>query len=69
MSEHELELSDSVMHYSEEGGGLADLLADAIDNASDQDRITWLTENGKRVAAVVPVDGPPAERLLPDPGG
>jgi prevent-host-death family protein len=31
-------------------------LADVIDNAADQDRATVLTENGKPVAAVVPID-------------
>jgi hypothetical protein len=31
-------------------------LADAIDLASDQDRITYLTVRGKRIAAIVPVD-------------
>ena len=31
-------------------------MTDAIDNAADQGSITWLTEEGKRVAAVVPVD-------------
>jgi hypothetical protein len=31
-------------------------VADAIDAASDQDQPTWLTENGKRIAAIVPVD-------------
>jgi hypothetical protein len=32
-------------------------LFDAIDAASDQDRITWLTDRtGKRLAAIVPVD-------------
>jgi hypothetical protein len=31
-------------------------LMNAVDAASSQDQITWLTENGKRVAAVVPVD-------------
>jgi hypothetical protein len=31
-------------------------LGDAVDNASDQDRVTWLTDHGKRVAAIVPVD-------------
>lgn len=36
---------------------LARALVDAIDNASDQDRITWLTTAaGKRIAAIVPVD-------------
>lgn len=33
-------------------------LIDAIDLASDQDRVTWLTdrEGGRRIAAIVPVD-------------
>jgi hypothetical protein len=35
---------------------IADALYDAIDAASDQDTITWLTDGGKRVAAIVPVD-------------
>jgi hypothetical protein len=28
----------------------------AVDAASSQDKITWLTEGGKRIAAIVPVD-------------
>jgi hypothetical protein len=49
-------------------------LTDAIDAASSQDEITWLTENGKRVAAVVPVDVAEAhdamiERVLSTPTG
>lgn len=37
---------------------LADAIAlrDAIDLASDQDTTTWLTDGGKRIAAIVPVD-------------
>ena len=31
-------------------------ILDAIDAASDQDTITWLTNAGKRIAAIVPVD-------------
>ena len=32
-------------------------IADAIDLASDQDQMTWLTDaTGKRIAAIVPVD-------------
>jgi hypothetical protein len=31
-------------------------LADAIDRASDQDQASWLTDDGKRIAAIVPVD-------------
>lgn len=29
---------------------------DAADLASDQDQVTWLTDGGKRVAAIVPVE-------------
>ena len=35
---------------------LLDQLADAIDRAADQDGVTWLTERGKRIAALVPVE-------------
>ena len=49
----------------------ATVLADAIDLASDQGEITWLTEKGKRVAAIVPVDvaehGDLAQRLREAP--
>lgn len=31
-------------------------ILNAIDLASDQDKMTWLTADGKRVAAIVPVD-------------
>ena len=31
-------------------------MTDTIDNASGQDKITYLTMCGKRIAAVVPVD-------------
>lgn len=37
-------------------------LVDAIDAAADQDRTTFITERGKRVAAIVPVGD--AEFLL-----
>jgi hypothetical protein len=33
----------------------ADELLDAIDLASDQDQMTWLLSDGKRIAAIVPV--------------
>lgn len=33
-----------------------DELLDVVDLASDQDEGTWLTDAGKRVAAIVPVD-------------
>ena len=39
----------------DESGALADL-ANAVDLASDQDKRTWVMSNGKRVAAIVPVD-------------
>ena len=39
----------------------------AIDLASDQDRLTWLTSQGKRVAAIVPVEVAEAhERMIND---
>jgi hypothetical protein len=37
-------------------GGQADMFLDAIALASDQGEMTWLTGNGKRVAAIVPPD-------------
>jgi len=37
-------------------------LEDAIDLASDQGTVTWLTDHGKRIAAIVPVDFVEAER-------
>ena len=41
-----------------------DQMADAIDAAADQDKITWITEDGKRICAIVPVDvGEYAERF------
>ena len=33
-----------------------DDLLEAAGSARDQGRFTWLTENGRRVAAIVPVD-------------
>lgn len=47
---NELELS------RQEAESLHDDLLDAVDLASDQDTITWLTDNGRRIAAIVPVD-------------
>jgi hypothetical protein len=44
-------------HWSTDyDGNVTDQIADAIDLASDQDKVTWITENGKRIAAIVPVD-------------
>lgn len=34
----------------------AEALSDAFDNASDQDRMTWVTRDGKRIAAIVTVE-------------
>jgi hypothetical protein len=40
-------------------------VADAIDLASDQDKITWLTVGGKHIAAIVPVEVAEAhERMM-----
>lgn len=33
-----------------------DEMLDAVEAASSQDRVTWLTDRGRRIAAVVPVD-------------
>jgi hypothetical protein len=33
-----------------------DKMAEAIEAASSQDKTVWLTENGNRIAAIVPVD-------------
>lgn len=42
-------------------------LVDAIDNASDRDTATWLTDKGKRIAAIVPVDvAEHDERMIAD---
>jgi hypothetical protein len=35
--------------------GIAAVIA-AIDLAGDQDGVTWITEGGQRIAAIVPVD-------------
>lgn len=39
-----------------DGEETASAIQDAIDNASDQDRTTWITDKGRRIAAIVPVD-------------
>lgn len=55
MAENEFDLTGFI-----EGGGLTDTavsyLLDAVDNASDQDKMTWLVAGDKRIAAIVPVD-------------
>jgi hypothetical protein len=55
----------NVNEYRMAGEAYWDAVADAIDLASDQDTTTWLTDNGKRIAAIVPVDV--AERAKTDP--
>lgn len=52
MTDRELEL-DTPLPSSEK---LLEDLIDAVDLASDQDQATWLTSDGKRIAAIVPVD-------------
>lgn len=39
-----------------QGACAVDDIQDAVDLASDQDQVTWLTDGGKRVAAIVPVE-------------
>jgi hypothetical protein len=57
MADHELNVTGWL---GGDGPVDATLLADAIDIASDQGQITWLTEtqrtHRKRIAAIVPVD-------------
>ena len=52
-------MTDRELAIDELGADTPDVVAldmrDAIDLASDQNQITWLTSAGKRVAAVVPV--------------
>jgi hypothetical protein len=45
---------------------LIDNLVDAIDAASDQDHKTYLTVDGKRIAAIVPVDVAEEDELTTD---
>lgn len=52
----EIELSADGTEHAEVA---FDLVMDAIAAASDQDRATWVLVDGKRVAAVVPVDHVP----------
>lgn len=64
MNDREVEVRDLTYPTDEK-------LLDAIDLASDQDTVTWLTESGRRVAAIVPVDvaeSDPVRRLLLDGG-
>jgi hypothetical protein len=51
MAENELDLS----HLSDDDESNGKIW-NAFEAAASQDRITWLTEDGKRVAAIVPVD-------------
>jgi hypothetical protein len=57
-----IDLSDLLQRWDPDDipAGLT-LLRDALDNASDQAKTTWVAENGKIIAAVVPV--PDAEYL------
>jgi hypothetical protein len=51
---NELNVDDAPYNAPE---ALLDLIQDAIDLASDQDQMTYLTNSeGKRIAAIVPVD-------------
>jgi hypothetical protein len=55
---YELELSELTTD------GYQAWLAGAIDSARDQDKVTWLTENGRRIAAIVPVDAAEAHEAM-----
>ncbi len=54
LSEREIRMEDIEELF--DGAGFNAGLRDAIDRASDQDQTTWLTTEGKRIAAIVPVD-------------
>ena len=56
MSEHEADIGP-LLNTDESGKRHARRkLIEAIDLASDQGQVTWLTDGGKRIAAIVPVD-------------
>lgn len=69
------ELNLDRMRQGYEGyGDFYEWTMNAIDNASDQDTITWVVHDGKRICAIVPVDvaehhlgcmGEVAERIPP----
>jgi hypothetical protein len=54
--DNELDIGPAAFPRDSWKNDVADAFMDAIDLASDQDTVTWLTEDGKRVAAIVPVD-------------
>jgi hypothetical protein len=49
-------VSDEIEVSLRNGDELAEEVCDAGEAASSRDRITWLTDNGQRIAAIVPVD-------------
>lgn len=51
----ELDITELLAVSDNESPDLGPLM-DAVEGASSQDRITWLTERGQRIAALVPVD-------------
>lgn len=53
MADHEIDLSED---GTKDMAVAADELMDAIDLASDQGQVTWVLSDGKRIAAIVPVD-------------
>lgn len=54
--ERELDITMEAPGSPEESEQLLGRLMDAIDGASDQNWHTWLTIDGRRIAAIVPVD-------------
>jgi hypothetical protein len=60
MAENEVDLDDRRCPECGNRGPLQD----AIDLASDQDQMTWMVSDGKRVAAIVPVDWAEYELLI-----
>jgi hypothetical protein len=52
----ELGITELLVVADDEGPRVFEDLRDAVEAASSQDRISWLTEHGQRIAAIVPVD-------------
>lgn len=68
----ELDITELLAVADDEGPRIFEDLRDAAESASSQDRITWLTDKGQRIAAIVPVDVAEAheamiERVLSTP--
>jgi hypothetical protein len=67
-------MSEEIEITAGDGDELAEEVCNAVEAASSQDKITWVTDHGQRVAAIVPVDVAEAheqmiEKVLSTPVG